>query len=115
VGTGYDKRMVVAVELTENVTGLGLSKTVSKNTGIDGKQKGISIYFVSQHAVTAALVAKTLDAEDQEIGRSIVEVDFAADDAKYVTFQFDAEMDRQLVSKYLIDARPIRANHAQPQ
>lgn len=105
VGTGVDKRMEVSVELSEELARLGLSKTVSKSLGVDGTRKGVTVYFISQKATAVNLVAKALNADDQEIGRSTVAVDFGADDAKYVTFHFDAEMDSQLVHRYTIDAQ----------
>ncbi len=51
------------------------------------------------------LIAKALTNEGQEIGRSVQEVEFTADDAKYVTFAFASEMDSQLVDKYLLDVK----------
>ena len=38
-----------------------------------------------------------------ENGRSTVHVTFDKDDAKYVTFMFDKEMDSALVAKYEVD------------
>ena len=115
VGTGVDKRLEVAVELGESIERLGLEKTVSKNTGLDNSSKGIAIYFISQRPVNAQLIAKALNTEHQEIGRSVVSVEFTADDAKYVTFDFDGQMDRQLVQKYTIEARPSPGDKAERQ
>lgn len=71
----------------------------------DTKQKGITAYFIASRPVDAMLIAKALNAEGQEIGRSSVAVKLAAEDAKYVTFTFDAEMDTQLVDKYVVDVK----------
>jgi hypothetical protein len=111
VGKGVDKQMSVNVELTKALSDKGLSKSVAKSTGIDvlgpdvKKSKGISVYLIAAKAFKAKLVAKALAEDGQEIGRSTVDIDFAADDAKYVTFTFDREMDTQLVVKYVIDAK----------
>ena len=105
VGSGIDKGLEVEVELSQPVSELGLHKTVSKNVGIDGGEKGLAVYFISERPAAVRLVAKALNEAGQEIGRSAVDVEFAADDAKYVTFRFDPEMDRQMVRKYVIDAK----------
>jgi hypothetical protein len=57
--------------------------------------------------VKTQLIAKAFNAANQEIGRSVVEVDFAADDAKYVEFIFDDNVDIQLAEKYVIDSKPL--------
>lgn len=106
IGSGIDKRLEVEVELSPKAVDLGLSKTVAKGAGIDNKSRGISVYLISQKPVTGKLVAKAFNTDGQEIGRAITEADFAADDAKYVTFRFGEEMDSQLVERYLIDAKP---------
>lgn len=106
VGSGIDKGLEVEVELSQPVGELGLSKTVSKNVGIDDREKGIAVYFISERPAAIRLVAKALNEAGQEIGRSAVNAEFTADDAKYVTFRFDPEMDRQMVRKYVIDAKP---------
>jgi hypothetical protein len=105
VGSGVDKRLEVQVELLPSVVDLGLSKTVAKTAAIDAKQRGISVYLISEKPVTGSLVAKAVNAEGEEIGRSVVKVEFSADDAKYVTFAFGDEMDSQLVERYVIDAK----------
>jgi hypothetical protein len=105
VGKGIDKQMMVKVRLSEEVTKQGLSKTISKSRGIDLEEKGITVYFTATTAFKGKLVAKAVDKEGQEIGRSVVDVEFSADDAKYVPFVFDDEMDTQLVQEYLVDIK----------
>lgn len=105
VGSGIDKRLEVNVELAPTVAEFGLSKTVSKHAGVDGREKGLSVYFLAEQPAAVRLVAKALNDAGQEIGRSTVDAEFAADDAKYVTFRFEAELDRQTVAKYVIDAK----------
>ncbi|HEX7375699.1 MAG TPA: hypothetical protein VF278_01240 [Pirellulales bacterium] len=105
IGSGIDKRLEVEVDLSPRVSGLGLSRTVAKAAGIDSQGKGITVYMLSQKAVAGSLVAKALNSEGTEIGRSVVDIDFAEDDAQYITFQFDAQMDTQLVRRYTIDIK----------
>lgn len=115
VGTGVDKRLEVEVELAPSVAEFGLQKTVSKSAGSEDGRRGITVYLMASQPAAVSLVAKALNAEDQEIGRSTVDVEFTADDAKYVTFRFDAEMDSQLVRKYVIGAKPASEQPASPQ
>lgn len=109
VGSGIDKRLEVDVELSPKAVASGLSKTVAKSAGIDGQEKGITVYLLSRKPVSGSLIAKALNHEGAEIGRSVVDVDFAADDAEYVTFHFDKEIDSQLVERYLVDIKPAAA------
>ena len=106
VGKGIDKKMEVTVELSEQVSALGLRKTIAKGIGIDHENhNGITVYFIASRLVKASLMAKALNAEGEEIGRSTVDVELAADDAKYVPFAFDTEMDTQLVAKYVVELK----------
>lgn len=113
VGSGVDRGMEVDVELSEKLTARGVSKTVSKQLGIDRPgEKGISVYLLAKDPVNASLIAKAFNAEGQEIGRAVVDVTFASDDAQYVTFKFDPQMDTQAVKKYVIDIREQPASTA---
>jgi len=105
VGKGVDKQMMVNVKLSEAVAKQGLSKTVSKSRGMSDKGKGITVYFKAAAPFKGKLVAKAIDKEGQEIGRSVVDVDFSADDAKYVSFPFAEEMDTQWVQEYMVDIK----------
>jgi hypothetical protein len=103
VSKGVDTKMVVAVELSPAVAAKGLSRTVAKSLGMDGTDKGFSTYMVSKEPFRGTLVARALGGSGEEIGRARQGVSFARDDAKYVTFKFQPEMDTGLVAKYVID------------
>jgi hypothetical protein len=109
VGKGVDKQMAVNVELSKSLGDNGLSKTIAKSAGIDlskpNGKGGILVYLIAAKPFKSKLIARALTKEGQEIGRSTVDVEFAADDAKYVNFVFGNEMDRQLVDKYVIDIK----------
>jgi hypothetical protein len=108
IGKGVDKKMTVNVELSKPLSDRGLSKTVAKLAETEKHahvSKGVSVYLIASKPFKSKLVAKALDGDGLEIGRSTVDVDFAADDAKYVNFTFDPQMDRQLVAKYVIDLK----------
>ncbi len=117
------------VKLSEAVLKCGLSKTIVKPlvaspvgggihvTAMPGmtiahrsrpttpKGSGFAVYFTAASAFQGKLIAKAMDKEGAEIGRSVVEVEFSADDAKYVSFTFADEMDAHLVQEYLIDIK----------
>lgn len=103
VGSGVDKSMEVTTELAVAAQGLGLSTTTSKLLSLD--QHGIAVYFIAEQATKTKLLAKALNEAGQEVGRASVEVEFAADDAKYVEFVFDGHVDLQLVDKFVIETR----------
>jgi hypothetical protein len=100
VGKGVDKQLIVKVDISKNLAGRGLSKTVSKAI-----PHGFSVYLVAAKPLKSKLVAKAFDKEGNEIGRCAVDVDFAADDAKYVPFAFPNDMDTQLVEKFMLDMK----------
>ena len=106
IGKGIDKQMVVNVELSDGLKQRGITKNTAKALGMDHPNaKGITVYFGSKDPFKGKLSAKAFNKEGVEIGRSMVDVEFTADDAKYVTFTFDNEMDTQLVDKYLVDVK----------
>jgi hypothetical protein len=81
---------------------------------MDG-DKGFSTYIVSKAPFRGTLVARALGGSGEEIGRARQGVSFEKDDAKYVTFKFQPEMDTGLVCEIrhrprqvggLRDARP---------
>jgi hypothetical protein len=73
-------------------------------------KKGITVYLISETPYKGKLIAKAFDGEDLEIGRSAVDVDFGADDAKYIKFTFELEVDMQLVMRFTIDGREETPN-----
>jgi hypothetical protein len=118
VGKGIDKKMMVNVELSKELADQGLSSTIAKAGGIDLDrprdpvrpekdlhQSSILVYVIAAKPFKGTLIAKALTKDGQEIGRCPADVEFAADDAKYVTFAFHHDMDTQLVAKYAIDAK----------
>ncbi|HVO10445.1 MAG TPA: hypothetical protein VMX54_06780 [Vicinamibacteria bacterium] len=101
-GVGAGVALTVPVELSEELRDRGLTKTVARSLGGDARGKGFTVYLIAAKALTGDLVARAFDKEGQEIGRTRVRIELAADDAKYVTFSFDPEMDANLVAKYAI-------------
>ncbi len=102
VGKGIDQKMSVEVSLRPEVLALGLTNTVAKSLGSDANKKGISVYFIASQSISNTLIARALNADGAEIGRSKKPVVMQKDDAAYVTFEFDGEMDTAMVKKYAI-------------
>ncbi|MBH1665639.1 hypothetical protein ABE543_07535 [Stenotrophomonas sp. TWI169] len=103
LGEGVDKRMNVTLQADPGLAARGLTITLGKSRGMGSKEA--AVYVVADKAFNGKLVARALDAEGSEIGRASADVEFAADDARYVTFQFNEEMDSQLVRSYAVAAR----------
>ncbi len=89
-----------AVSLGSSLSDKGLSMTSSKSD----KAK-VEVYLISRDAVEGELLAKALNASGREIGRSKQSLNLGKDDAKLVTFTFDASVNLDEVTKYLIDFR----------
>lgn len=103
VGEGVDKRMEIALAVDPSVAANGLAANLGKSRGVGSKDA--AIYVTSTKAFEGKLLAKALDGEGVEVGRSVVEVAFEADDGKYVNFAFNQEMDSQTVRKYELSVR----------
>jgi hypothetical protein len=101
VGKGIDQKMMVQVSLTPQIRALGLTNTIAKSLGL-GSTNGISIYFIASQNVSNTLVARALNAEGVEVGRSRKLVVMQKDDATYITFNFDDQMDTAMVKRYEI-------------
>ncbi len=102
VGRGIDQKMAVEVALRAEVQALGLTNTIAKSLGLDTSKKGISVYFIASQNVSNTLVARALNADGMEIGRARKLVTMQKDDAGYVTFEFEDEMDSAMVKRYAI-------------
>lgn len=101
VGKGIDQKMMVEVALSPQVLALGLTNTIAKSLGIGGTN-GISVYLIASENVSNTLVARALNGEGVEVGRSRKQVVLQKDDATYVTFHFEDLMDMQMVKRYAI-------------
>jgi hypothetical protein len=104
LGKGIDQKMTVEVTLRAEVQALGLSHTVAKSLGLENNKKGISVYFIASQPVATTLVAYAIKSDGVEIGRAKKKVELGKDDAAYISFEFDPEMDSATVSKYAIGA-----------
>lgn len=103
LGEGVDKRMNVTLQNDPALAARGLTVTLGKSRGMGSKEA--AVYVVADKPFKGKLVARALAADGSEIGRATVEEEFAADDARYVSFQFNEEMDSQLVRTYAVSAR----------
>lgn len=101
VGKGIDQKMMVQVSLTPAVQELGLTNTIAKSLGL-GSTNGVSIYFIASQSLSNTLVARALTADGVEVGRARKLVVMQKDDASYVTFNFDDQMDAAMVQRYEI-------------
>ncbi|HYF37929.1 MAG TPA: hypothetical protein VD994_21685 [Prosthecobacter sp.] len=105
IGKGVDNKLIVKVSLAPEVEALGLTSTTAKSHGLDSGKKELSIYLIASKDVSTTLMAQAYNAEAAEIGRSKKPVKLAKDDAAYFVFEFDEEMDSNLVKEYKIVVR----------
>jgi hypothetical protein len=88
------------VTLGTSVIDKGLSMTSSK-----AEQGKVEVYLISVSSVEGELLAKALNEKGKEIGRSKQILNLAKDDAKLVTFTFDASVNLDLVTRFMLDFR----------
>ena len=65
----------------------------------------VDVYLISEDEVSGEVLAKALNAQGQEIGRSKVLVNLQKDDAKLFSFTFDSKLDLDKVTRFMIDFR----------
>jgi len=78
----------------------GLTMTSSK-----ANQGKVEVYLISSRSVEGELLAKALNAKGKEIGRSKQVLNLGKDDAKLITFNFDASVNLDEVTRFMLDFR----------
>lgn len=81
-----------------------LDKKISMTT-YKCEQSKVEVYLVSYDAVEGELLAKALNAQGKEIGRTKQMLNLGKDDAKLITFSFDASVKLDEVTRYILDFR----------
>ena len=89
-----------SVILGSSVVDKGISMTSSKS-----EQSKVEVYLITQDSVEGELLAKALNVSGKEIGRSKQMLNLGKDDAKLVTFNFDASVNLDQVTRFMIDFR----------
>ena len=110
MGEGIDKTVTsYDVRISDELKTLGVSVTVAKWTNASGEKPHqiLTFYILNKAPVTGQLRLKLFNDADQEIGRSVTEVTFAADDAHYVPFELAEEVPVSLAKYVTLD---IKAN-----
>ena len=88
------------ISLGSAVIDKGISMTSSKS-----EQSKVEVYLITKDSVEGELLAKALNAKGKEIGRSKQMLNLGKDDAKLVTFNFDASVNLDEVSRFMLDFR----------
>ena len=101
LGKGVDKSMQAQVQVSDGMAKKGVTSTTSKLDNL--AEKTLTVYLVSTQAYKGKVMARASNKSGQEIGRSIVDVELGASDAKYIKFPFDPEMDMQLADKFSVE------------
>jgi hypothetical protein len=89
-----------SVTLGSSVIDKGISMTSSK-----AEQAKVEVYLITTNSVEGELLAKALNAKGKEIGRSKQMLNLGKDDAKLVSFTFDASVNLEEVSRFMLDFR----------
>jgi hypothetical protein len=89
-----------SVTLGSSVIDKGISMTSSK-----AEQAKVEVYLITSNSVEGELLAKALNAKGKEIGRSKQMLNLGKDDAKLVSFTFDASVNLEEVSRFMLDFR----------
>ncbi len=105
IGEGIDNQMLVEVTFSEEMESKGYTKTVAKSFGVGSSDKGYSVYVIANEPDSSTLISKAFDDAGLEIGRAILDVNFKEDEAKYLNFIFNSEMDAQLVNLYTVEIK----------
>ena len=74
-------------------------------TSYSVNELNVEVYLISEEESTGELLAKAMDINSLEIGRSKQALILGKDDAKLITFTFDTNVDMDLVTKFVIDFR----------
>ena len=89
-----------SVTLGTSVLEKGLSMTSSK-----ADKSKVEVYLITTQSVEGELLAKALNVKGQEIGRTKQILNLGKDDAKLITFTFDASVNLDAVTRYMLDFR----------
>ena len=89
-----------SVTLGTSVLDKGLSMTSSK-----ADKSKVEVYLITTQSVEGELLAKALNMKGQEIGRSKQILNLGKDDAKLITFTFDASVNLDAVTRFMLDFR----------
>jgi hypothetical protein len=89
-----------SVTLGSSVIEKGDMMTSSKSD-----QAKVEVYLITRDSVEGELLAKALNAKGKEIGRSKQMLNLGKDDAKLITFTFDASVNLEEVTRFMLDFR----------
>jgi len=89
-----------SVTLGSSVVEKGIMMTSSKSD-----QAKVEVYLITRDSVEGELLAKALNAKGKEIGRSKQMLNLGKDDAKLITFTFDASVNLEEVARFMLDFR----------
>lgn len=94
VSEGVDKTLQCKMTFADILKQSGISSgKFSINSDENGHRNKLSVYFIFEKDFSGFITAKVFDKDNMEYGRSKIEVQVKAGEAKYVEFNFDAKCD----------------------
>lgn len=87
------------------ILGMSLIDKKITMTSSSVEELNVEVYLTTEEEAEGELLAKAMNANNQEIGRAKQSLMLGKDDAKLITFTFDTTVEMDLVSKFVIDFR----------
>jgi hypothetical protein len=103
IKVSVEKQNPPKIELSEAAKLAGMTMNVAKPLPPDNGRLGLNAYILTSKSVSGQLLARALDKDGKEIGRSVSPVELGVDDARYFNFSFPSEMDSRRVEGFLIE------------
>lgn len=100
----------IVVDPTLAAAGLTVTKIQDADAGGAREAHGLSAYVVSTLPVKGTLRVLVFDAMNQEIGRTSVQLDRGADEAKYEILALDAEIKQFEIRKVAFAFKPAASS-----
>lgn len=100
-----DEEVTLPIEVTNSVNEAGLSITRSTLNKTYSSLVTVTSYIIADKDFNGKLIAKALNSQNLEIGRGMVSLTLAEDDAQEVNFNFPQGLDRNQIVKIIIEAK----------
>lgn len=105
VTEGVEQTLQCEINLSEELKSKGLATgKYSLNSIANGLDNQLTLYIIFNEAFSGNLIAKALDKNGLEIGRSQISVSQKAGEAAYFDFNFDPRTNIEVRSKIAIEA-----------
>lgn len=102
VGEGIDETLQSEVVLSDKLKAAGL-QTGKFKVQQTAASDSLTVYVIFNKAFKQNVTAKVYDAKGNEYGRSSMQLEGAANEARYIGFAFDSHTDFESKSRFVIE------------